>query len=139
MHELFDHTADLGLRITAPSLNLLMADAALGIFEIIIGDLSQIRPVHAERFEVAGTDPVWLLFDWVSELHAAFELRRMLFCAFEVEVNAAGPPPPEEMTAWSTRPPNSRRTVRFRARSSGSTNARGGFQKATSRGCSSTA
>jgi SHS2 domain-containing protein len=92
MHEIFEHTADLGLRVTAPTLELLMADAASGLFQIIAGDLAQIRPRpdHAERFDVAGTDPTWLLFDWISELHAAFELRRMLFCAFDVTIDAAG-------------------------------------------------
>jgi SHS2 domain-containing protein len=92
MHEIFDHTADLGLRATAPTLERLMADAACGLFEIIAGDLGQIRPRHdhAERFNVAGTDPTWLLFDWISELHAAFELRRMLFCGFDVSIDAAG-------------------------------------------------
>ena len=92
MHEIFEHTADLGLRATAPTLERLMADAACGLFEIIAGDLGPIRPrhAHAERFNVAGTDPTWLLFDWISELHAAFELRRMLFCGFDVSIDAAG-------------------------------------------------
>lgn len=92
MHEIFEHTADLGLRVTAPTLESLLSDAALGLFEIIAGDLAQIRPraASAERFHVAGTDPTWLLFDWIGELHAAFELRRMLFCRFEVAVDAAG-------------------------------------------------
>ncbi|NBV45938.1 MAG: archease [Planctomycetia bacterium] len=92
MHEIVEHTADLGLRVTAPTLELLMADAACGLFEVIAGDLSQIQPQsdRAERFHVAGTDPMWLLFDWISELHAAFELRRMLFCSFDVTIDAAG-------------------------------------------------
>ena len=92
MHEIFEHTADLGMRATAPTLELLMADAARGLFEIIAGDLAQIllRPDQAERFEVAGTDPTWLLFDWMTELHAAFELRRMLFRGFDVSIDATG-------------------------------------------------
>lgn len=92
MHEIFAHTADLGLRATAPTLESLMAEVACGLFEIIAGDLAQIRPRpdRAEQFHVAGTDPVWLLFDWISELHAAFELRRMLFCAFDVSIDAGG-------------------------------------------------
>ena len=92
MHEIFEHTADLGLRATAPTLERLMADAACGLFEIIAGDLGQIRPRPdtVEQFNVAGTDPTWLLFDWISELHAAFELRRMLFCGFDVSIDAAG-------------------------------------------------
>ena len=92
MHEIFSHTADLGLRVTAPSLDQLMAEAARGLFTIIAGDLEQIRvrPGHEERFDVAGTDPAWLLVDWVRELHAAFELRRMLFREFDVTVDATG-------------------------------------------------
>jgi SHS2 domain-containing protein len=92
MHEIFPHTADLGLRATAPTLERLMADVACGLFEIIAGDISQIRPRpgHAERFDVPGTDPTWLLFDWIGELHAAFELRRMLFCEFDVSIDATG-------------------------------------------------
>ena len=92
MHEIFEHTADLGLRATAPTLELLMAEAARGLFEIIAGDLTQIRPRpdHTVRFDVAGTDPTWLLFDWISEPHAAFELRRMLFCGFDVSIDATG-------------------------------------------------
>ncbi|NDC63199.1 MAG: archease [Planctomycetia bacterium] len=90
MVEVFEHTADLGLRVAAPSLELLLADAARGLFTVIAGDLAQIRPDREERFVVAGTDPTWLLFDWIAELHAAFELRRMLFNSFVVSIEAAG-------------------------------------------------
>lgn len=92
MHEIFEHTADLGLRVTAATLDGLMADAACGLFEIIAGDLTQIRPQpdQDERFHVSGADPTWLLFDWIGELHAAFELRRMLFCSFDVAIDATG-------------------------------------------------
>ena len=92
MHEIFEHTADLGLRLTSPTLEGLMAEAARGLFEIIAGDLSQIRiqPDSDEQFRVSGTDPTWLLLDWISELHAAFELRRMLFRSFDVTIDATG-------------------------------------------------
>jgi SHS2 domain-containing protein len=90
MHHVFEHTADLGLAIEAASLPALLAEAGEGLFEIIAGDLAQIRPATADRFSVPGTDPTWLLFDWVAELHAAFELRRMLYRSFEVSVDAAG-------------------------------------------------
>lgn len=90
MHEVFAHTADLGLRIEAGSLPDLLAEAATGLFEIIAGDLAQIRATREERFTIPGTDPTWLLFDWIAELHAAFELRRMLFCTFSVVVNDSG-------------------------------------------------
>jgi SHS2 domain-containing protein len=90
MYEVFEHTADLGIRVRAASLGLLMADAAQGLFAVIAGDLGQIRPAVSESFFVAGDDPTWLLYDWTSELLAAFELRRMLFGQFEVSIDPAG-------------------------------------------------
>lgn len=90
MYELFDHTADLGIRVHAASLAELLCDAACGLFEVIAGDLAQVRPTRQERLRVDGTDPTWLLFDLVSELHAAFELRRFLGRSCEVVIDAAG-------------------------------------------------
>lgn len=90
MFTICDHTADLGVSVTAASLEQLMADAACGLFTVIAGDLAQVSPRAEESFAITGTDPVWLLFDWLAELHAAFEMRRMLFCGFDVAVTAAG-------------------------------------------------
>ena len=90
MYEVFEHTADLGLRIRAATLEALFADAARGLGAVITGYLAQIRPTSDERFVIAGTDPVWLLYDLVGEVHAAFELRRMLFCDFQVSRDATG-------------------------------------------------
>ncbi|NDC55167.1 MAG: archease [Planctomycetia bacterium] len=90
MHEVFEHTADLGLRVQAPSLEVLFAEAGVGLFEIIAGDVQQIRPRVARSFEVAGTDPVWLLLDWTTELLAAFGVEKMLFREFAVTVHATG-------------------------------------------------
>ena len=90
MYEVFEHTADLGLRIRAATLEALFADAARGLGAVSTGDLAQIRPTSEERFVIAGTDPVWLLYDLVGEVHAAFELRRMLFCDFQVSRDATG-------------------------------------------------
>lgn len=89
MFTICDHTADLGVSVTAASLEELMADAACGLFTVIAGDLAQVSPRAEESFVIEGTDPVWLLFDWLAELHAAFEMRRMLFCGFDVSVTEA--------------------------------------------------
>jgi SHS2 domain-containing protein len=90
MHELCEHTADLGIRVRAGSLGELMADAARGFVEVLAGDPRQIASQVEDSFHVPGSDPAWLLFDWIGELHAAFELRRMLYREFKVEVDAAG-------------------------------------------------
>jgi SHS2 domain-containing protein len=90
MYDVFEHTADLGIRVSATTLEGIFADAGRGLFAVIAGDLTQIRTCDEESFVVAGTDPTWLLFDWIGELHAAFELRRMLFADFAVTIDAAG-------------------------------------------------
>jgi len=88
--QIFEHTADLGVRVEAASLADLFADAARGLFTVIAGDLGQVRRLATETFIVQGSDPTWLLFDFLGELHAAFEVRRMLLAEFEVAITDAG-------------------------------------------------
>lgn len=90
MHEVFEHTADLGLRVRAASFEALLAEAAVGLFEIVAGDLGQISPRVARTFSIAGTDRAYLLLDWMGELLAAFEIDRLLFCEFDVAVHERG-------------------------------------------------
>ncbi len=68
MYEVFDHTADLGLRIRASDLNSLLADAARGLFSVLVANLDQVQSVQEKTYEVAGTEHDYLLFDWLSEL-----------------------------------------------------------------------
>ncbi|MFM9059703.1 MAG: archease [Planctomycetaceae bacterium] len=90
MYEIREHTADLGVHVAAATLADLLADAARGVTAVIAGDATQIRPATTETFTVPGGDPAWLLCDWVAEVLAAFDLRRMLFCDLHVAVDAAG-------------------------------------------------
>ena len=90
MFRVFEHTADLGVRVEAASFAELLADAAHGLSTVIAGDLGQVRPEVVETFAVPGSDPTWLLFDFLGEIHAAFELRRMLFREFVVTVTGDG-------------------------------------------------
>lgn len=90
MYTVFDHTADLGIEVTAPTLDLLLADAARGLTAVIVADPARIEPRREDLFQVSGTDPVWLLADWVGDVLAAFEIRRMLYRDFSVTVGPAG-------------------------------------------------
>jgi SHS2 domain-containing protein len=90
MFQVFEHTADLGVRVEADTLAEVFADAARGLFTVIAGDLTQVEAGLAETFTVPGSDPTWLLFDFLGELHAAFELRRMLFREFTVTITGDG-------------------------------------------------
>jgi SHS2 domain-containing protein len=88
--ETFDHTADVGLRITAPDLDRLFADAARGLFSLIVPDLDSVEPRETIRVEVAGEPSELLLFDWLNELLYIFETRRLLLTQFEVNVSNTG-------------------------------------------------
>ncbi len=90
MHELFEHTADLGLRATAPDLNALFAEIAECLFSAVVEDVASIRPTMSETLEIAGDDREFLLFDWLRELLRRFEMDGNLYGRFEVIVRDDG-------------------------------------------------
>ena len=55
MFTLFDHTADLGLRVEAADLNALFREAAEGLFAMMTDDPASIRPNLAVPFAVTGS------------------------------------------------------------------------------------
>ena len=90
MYELFEHTADLGLRATAPDLDILFAEAAACLFSAIVEDLATVRPETAVTVELRGDDREYLLFDWLKELLYRFDAEHMVFAKFEVRVRDDG-------------------------------------------------
>ena len=89
-YELFEHTADLGLRVTARDLGLLFRDAAEGLFAMIVERIPKGDPAERLEFRVEGRRLDWLLFDWLNELLYVFESRRLVLSLFEVEVDEDG-------------------------------------------------
>jgi protein archease len=96
MFETFEHTADLGLRIRAADLDTLFAEAAEGLFSVIVEDLSTVRPLQPVEVRLEGDDLAYLLFDWLKELLYRFDAQHWLFGKFEVKVSDAG----LKATAW---------------------------------------
>ncbi len=90
MHELFDHTADLGLRIRAPNLNSLFAEAGECLLATIVDDPSRVNAVESQAVALDGIDREFLLFDWLRELLNRADEARMLWCRFEVAVTPQG-------------------------------------------------
>lgn len=86
MFETFDHTADLGLRIRAPDLDTLFAEAGQALFSIIVEDPFSVRPTHALDVRLESDDLVYLLFDWLKELLYHFDAEHLLLARFEVKV-----------------------------------------------------
>lgn len=90
MYETFEHTADLGLRVRAPDLNALFADAGRGLFSMVVENLDEIRPLETKSITIAGGDVEYLLFDWLNELLYLCDVERLALSRFEAEVTRDG-------------------------------------------------
>ena len=90
MYEIFDHTADLGLRMRAASLNELFADAGRALFSVIVANPDAVEAIQEFDFEIEGSRRDDLLFDWLAELLYTSDTRRVLFCEFDVQVQVTG-------------------------------------------------
>jgi len=88
--EVFDHTADLGLRIEADDLSDLFRTAAEGLFDVITADRSTIRPRDEEPVELSADSTEQLLVDWLNELIFRVETRYAVYARFDVQVAADG-------------------------------------------------
>jgi len=90
MHELFDHTADLGFRIRAADLDTLFAEAGACLLASMVDVPSAVVAKISQTVAIEGTDREYLLFDWLRELLARSDEARMLWCRFDVSVTPAG-------------------------------------------------
>ena len=90
MFETFAHTADVGIRLKAPTLDQLFAEAGRGLLSVIVADVRSVRPNEQRRFRVDGTDLAYLMVDWLNELLFVFESQRLLLAVFDVRHDARG-------------------------------------------------
>jgi len=90
MFELFEHTADIGIRARAETLETLLADAARGLFSVIAANLDAVRPLEALNLKIKGKDHDDLLFDWLDELLYTFNSKHLLFREFDVTIRPEG-------------------------------------------------
>ena len=90
MYEVFEHTADLGLRMQARDLNCLFAEAGRALFSVIVANLDEVQPRQPAEYQVKGSELDYLLLDWLNELLFTFETQRILFSEFQVRVDPEG-------------------------------------------------
>lgn len=83
-YEIFDHTADAGIRVLAPSREGLLAPAARGLYAVI-GDLVATDAAAVTAFDFTGRDAADLFRDFLGELLVVFENDRRLATAIDVE------------------------------------------------------
>ena len=88
MFELFEHTADLGLRVRAGTLEELLREAARGLLAMLIANPAAVRAVQVKTFELRSEEPGFLLFNWLNELLYAFETEKLLLVEFDLRLEA---------------------------------------------------
>ena len=86
MHETFDHTADVGLRIKAASLDQLFAEAAEALLSLLIENLDGVQLQQTFEIKLEDEDLEYLLFDWLKELLYRFDAEHWVFSKFSVNV-----------------------------------------------------
>jgi protein archease len=98
MYEVFDHTADIGLRVKSATLDDLFCEAAEALFSLIVTNVKDVDPRQSLRFNLALRDHEYdyLLFDWLNELLFTFDTKRIALAKFDVKIV----PPGLEATAW---------------------------------------
>jgi SHS2 domain-containing protein len=86
----FDHTADVGLRVTGADLSDLFRTAAEGMFDYIVVNRDAVRDSAHERLDLTADSALELLPLWLGELLFQFETTHRLYSRFEVAVSDDG-------------------------------------------------
>ena len=90
MYEHFEHTADLGLRVRAPDLDTLFAEAGEALFAAVVEDLGAVRPERELEVRLPADEVEYLLFDWLKALLYAFDAEHLVLARFEAKVGPDG-------------------------------------------------
>ncbi|PIP11854.1 MAG: hypothetical protein COT45_02215 [bacterium (Candidatus Stahlbacteria) CG08_land_8_20_14_0_20_40_26] len=80
-YELIDHTADIGIKVNAETLEGLFTDSAIGTFEII----GHVNTGVDQKVEISLKSNILedLLHDWLSELLYIYETDNIAFSKFK--------------------------------------------------------
>lgn len=81
--ELFDHTADLGIRVSAPTAKETVQFAAAALYAAI-GELRAEGEARPELLSFSGPDRAMLLRDCLAELLMLFETEHRMITRLEV-------------------------------------------------------
>ena len=83
---LLDHTADVGLRIDADSLDELFATAAAGLIGYVVANPEAIAAQAEESVSVAADTLGELLVGWLNEIVFLVETTHRVYRTFDVQV-----------------------------------------------------
>lgn len=82
--EVFDHTADIGIVAYGSDIKELFANAALGLFSLMV-DMGSLKEDVERDVELSAVDSEALLVEWLNELIYIFDVERLAFKRFEID------------------------------------------------------
>lgn len=85
-YELFDHTADVGVKAFGNDLSEAFAHAAKAMFDIIT-DSSEIEAKGSYQIDLIADDLEQLLVDWLDELLFLQGANNLVFSKFDISLN----------------------------------------------------
>ena len=88
-YEYFEHTADVKFRAYGKTLDEMLSNAALALFNSMI-NTATVQPKETWKVKLSGQDLEQLAYDWLSELIFLFETEFAVFSTFDVELHQNG-------------------------------------------------
>ena len=88
-YEVFEHTADVGIRSSGSDVNEAFENAAEGMFSIIT-ELEKVEPIGQYKIISEAHDLEQLLVNWLSELLYLQTVSSVMFSKFGVNVQKKG-------------------------------------------------
>ena len=83
--EIFDHTADIGIRAFGASLPEAYINAARAMFSLIT-DPDKIKDTLYRSVDISAPDRETLLVEWLNELIYFFDAEQILFKRFDIDL-----------------------------------------------------
>lgn len=86
----FDHTADVGLRMEAETVDDLFATAGRALLSLMVANPEAVEPRRVWELEVTAESLAELLVAWLDEILFRVETEHVLFSGFDVRVEPNG-------------------------------------------------
>jgi protein archease len=85
--ELFDHTADIGVRVTAATVEQLFAEAGRAVLTLVIENPDAVELRQTVMIELEDETLEGLFVDWLRELIYRVDAERLLLREFSVRLS----------------------------------------------------
>lgn len=85
MYQVFDHTADIGIRVEGPTIEELFAESGRALFDLLIRSRRSSLPSIDVPILLKAADLDQLFVRWLQELLFIFEQRRLVLTNFWID------------------------------------------------------